>query len=419
MNGIYEIYKLDKDGLRSSLLQKYESLDAQLNRSKNSKVSISGVCSDTVPLKMSDRIALVRNNTQLFSGVVTERQINCEDCENNIKSWEVDVEGDAVVLNWRYVFATSNNTAPGNIEVGENVYDKLPNNNDENSTQSALNRMLYYIRKHAGNNAHASRRLLTVSQADDNTRGAQGRSAYHIRQLGEVIRDIGKSDELYPQVSTNTAGTRVLTVPEDRDMTSSLVISPEFGNVASWSRSQKYPKFNACWVLSGVYEESTEGETEEEKKTTETRLWVYAEDTESVETYGRIETVITKGDIRIVASDPDTPDVVPVTEAEARKLLEAEARNQLKENAATEKWTVTMLETNSCAFMDHWRLGDKVTCVIDGVKFESSIETIKIEYSNGVEIVTPTIGDAERGLYGDLYKMINGIDKRLKTEEEK
>ena len=413
MNGIYEIYKLDKDGLRESLLQKYESLDAQLNRSKNSKVSISGICGDNVPLKLSDRIALVRNNTQLFSGVVTELQIECEDCENNIKSWEAGAEGDAVVLGWRYVFATSNNTAPGNIEVGEGVYDKLPNNNDENSTQSALNRMLYYIRKHAGNNAHATRRLLTVSQADDNTRGEQGRSAYHIRRLSDVISEIGKSDELYPQVSTNTAGTRILTVPEDRDLTTTLVISPEFGNVAGWSRSQKYPKFNACWVISGVYEEEKDG------KTTETRLWVYAEDSESVEKYGRIETVITKSDIKIVAADPDTPDVVPVTEAEARKLLEAEAKNQLKENAATEKWTVTLLETNSCAFMANWRLGDKVTCVIDGVKFESAIETVEIEYSNGVETVTPTIGDSERGLYGDLYKMINGIDKRLKTEEEK
>lgn len=414
MNGIYEIYKLDADGLRESLLLQYEELSGHLNRSKNSQFSLTGTCAGTVPLELGDRIALVRSTTQLFSGVVTELDMDCEDCGSGIKSWEASVEGDAVVLGWRYAFAAPDGAAPSDIQVSEDVYDKMPNDNNENSTRSALNRMLYYIRKHAGNNAHSSRRLLTVSEPDDNTRGTQGRSAYHIKKLSDVVKEIGGQDELFPVVSTNAAGTRVLTVPESRDRTETLVISPEFGNVAKWTRSQKYPKFNACWVISGV--STTQGTGGRE---IETRVWVYAEDTESVRKYGRIETVITKGDIKIVEADPDAPEVTPVSRAEVRKLLETEAQARLKEGAATEKWTVELLETNSCAFMDDWQLGDKVRCVIDGTSFNSVIETVEIKYSAGVESVSPAIGEVENGLYGDLYKMLNGIDRRLKTEEEK
>lgn len=414
MNAVYDIYKLDENGLRGELITRYTALDAQLNRSKTSQITLTGTCLGTVPLALADRIALVRNGTQIFSGLVTSQGISCGDCANNIKDWEAVIEGDSVVLGWRYVLASASGADPSGIQVGEDVYDKRPNNNVETSTRSALDRMLYYIRKHAGPAAHTSRRLVAVSEADDDTRGTQGRSAYHIKKLTDVIKEIGEPDELFPAVATNSSGDRVLTVPETRDRTEEVVVAPEFGNVQGWEVSRDYPKFNACWVISGVCTEDNGDET-----TTETRVWVYAEDEESVEKYGRIETVITKSDIRIVLEDPDKEDVVPVTEAEVRKLLEAEASAQLKDAAATEKWTVTMMETDTCRFMDDWKLGDRVKCVIDGTEFNSVIETVEISYAAGVEKVVPTIGETENGLYGDLIRMINGIDKRLKTEEEK
>ena len=413
MNAVYDIYKLDTDGIRSDILTRYTVLDGQLNRSKNSQFTISGVCITDVPLKLGDRIAIARDCTQIFSGVVTDLTTSCDDCANNIKSWEAQVEGDAVVLTWRYAFAASAGAEPAEIEVAEDVYDKRPNNNNENSTQSALNRMLYYIRKHAGQNAHESRRLVTVAEGDDNTRGTQGRSAYHIKRLSDLVSEIGDPDELYPLVTTNSSGTRVLTVPDTRDRTGSVVVAPEFGNVEAWSVEQRYPEFNACWVISGVCEEDNGDDT------TETRVWVYAEDEASIEQYGRIETVITKGDIKIVLEDPEDPEVIPVTEKEVRKLLEAEARARLQEAAATEKWTITMIETESCKFMTDWQLGDLVKCVINGTSFNAVIETVAINYAAGVETVTPTIGEVENGLYGDLLKTIHGIDRRLKTEEEK
>lgn len=414
MNAIYEVYKLDKDGIRDSILTAYEKLDAQLNRSKTSQITLTGTCRGSAPLALADRVALVRNRPQLFSGVVTKLSVKCSDTENNIKSWEAVIQGDSVVLGWRYVFATNSGTAPASIDVSENVYDKLPDDNDEESTESALNRMLYYIRKHAGENAHSSRRLVTVSESDDADRGEQGRSAYHIKKLTNVLKEIGEPDELFPLVETNAAGTRVLTVPEVRDRTAEMVVAPEFGNVSDWEVVRKYPEFNACWVLSGVCSENNGDDT-----TTETRVWVYTEDEESIEKFGRIETVVTKNDIKIVPEDPNNEDVAPVTEAEVRVMLETEAAARLKEAAATEKWTITMMETDTCRFMDDWQLGDRVRCVIDGEAFDSVIETVQIRYENGVETVTPTIGEVETGLFGEFFKTLNGIDRRLKTEEEK
>ena len=413
MNGIYEIYKLTPAGIRSMLVDRYESLDGELNWSTNSRFTVRGTCIGSAPLALADRVAIDRNGTQLFTGIVTEFTTDCGDVENGIRTWEAVLDDDAVVLDWRQVFATGNNTTPASIEVGEDVFDKLPNDNDETSTQSAFNRMLYYIRKHAGANAHSTRQVVTVNEPDDNTRGDQGRSAYHIKRLSDVVSEIGDSSGLYCKVNTNGSGARILTVPPSRDRTGVLVVSPEFGNCANWQKAESYPDFNAVWLLSAVTETDNGDDT-----TTQTRVWVYAEDDASIDKYGRIEATITKSDIKIVATDPEKPDVVPVTEAEVRKMLDEEAGRQLQDAAASVKWTVTMIENNNCAFMDDWKVGDKVTCVIEGESFTSTIETAQITYAGGTETVIPTIGEVEKGVYGKLFKMLNGIDKRLKAEEE-
>ena len=413
MNGFYEIYKLTAEGIRDQLIGKYSVLDGELNWSKDSRFTITGTCIGTAPVMLSDRIAIVRNGAQLFSGIVTGMNTECEDTAHEISTWEAEVSGDEVVLSWRYVFATGNYTTPANIEVGEKVYDKLPNDNNEHNTQSALNRMLYYIRKHIGGNAATVRRMVTVAENDNNSRGEQGRSAYHIKGLSKVLSEIGKSSELFCKVSTDVNGARILTIPDPRDRTSAMIVSPEFGNVSGWSKEEGYPKFNAVWVLSGVHEIKNEDDT-----VTQQRVWVYAEDTESIARYGRIENVVTKSDIKIVDADPDDPEVIPVTSAEVTVMLTEEAQKQLQEADATLKWTVTMAENNACAFMDDWQLGDKVRCVIDGQSFDSIIETVQIHYENGIETVTPTVGEVETGLYGKLFETLSGIDERLKTEEE-
>ena len=413
MNGVYDIYKLDNSGNRDSLITTYTHLSGELNRAKSSQFTLTGTCIGTSPMALADRIEIVRNNTQIFSGYVSNLLTDCEDVANDIKTWEAFVSDDESVLSWRYVFATSNNTAPAGIEVSEDVYDKLPNNNDESSTQSALNRMLYYVRKHAGANAHSSRRLVTVSENDDNTRGEQGRSAYHIKRLSEVVSEIGNESELYCKVNTDSSGARVLTVPAVRDRTSAVIVSPEFGNVAAWKREEEYPIYNAVWVISGASEED-----DGNGNITQIRVWVYAEDATSIAKYGRIESVVTKSDVKIVPADPDNEDVVPITRNEVVVMLEEEASKRLKSGAATVKWTVTMAEYDGCAFMTDWKVGDKVTCVIEGQSFESIIETAQINYENGIETVTPVIGEVEEGVYSKLFKQINGIDTRLKAEEE-
>lgn len=413
MNGIYEIYKLSSTGAIASLIDRYTSLEGELNWSKPGSFVISGTCIGSNPLALTDRIVINRNGTRLFTGIVTELTTDCTDVENNIKSWQAVISGDDIVLDWRCVFATGNNTAPASIEIAEDVYDKIPNDEDETSTRSALDRMLYYIRKHIGPNAAEDRRMVTVSATEDDTRGEQGRSAYHIKQLSDVLEEIGADSGLYCKVNTNSAGTRVLTIPDPRDRTADLVISPEFGNVAGWHREELYPEFNAVWMLSGITNKKNEDDT-----TTQTRVWVYSEDADSIAKYGRIEKVVTKSDIKVVYEDPEKEEVVPVTEEEVRKLLEDEAARQLKDNAAALKWTVTMMETNACAFMDNWILGDRVHCVIDGEAFDSQIETVAISYAAGLETVTPTIGEVETGIYGKLFKTLNGIDTRLKAKEE-
>ena len=49
-------------------------------------------------------------------------------------------------------------------------------------------------------------------------------------------------------------------------------------------------------------------EGQEDEQTYSTRVWVYAEDTESIRAYGRIETTVSKSDIKITVDNEETEE---------------------------------------------------------------------------------------------------------------
>ena len=175
------------------------------------------------------------------------------------------------------------------------------------------------------------------------------------------------------------------------------------------------------------------------------RIWVYAEDADSIAKYGLKEEVIIKNDIKVTdmdkRHDSDTTRIVDgkdgkkyvveidkngnevsrdpiLNDDDVIKLLKEEAEKALKENAAQDKYTITLAQTDEFVFMENWRCGDKVKVVIDGKEFASTIETVSVSYNNNSETVTPTVGATEEGVFGEVFAMINGMEKRLKAEEE-
>lgn len=395
MNGTYTIYKREKDGSRGSVIAEFTSLEITLSWSELSKWTIEGVTTDTVPLAAGDSVIIYRNGVFFLGGIVQQVHCDCTDPAAGVKYWTANGSDDTLMLSWRQVLAD-----PIDLTFDKDTYDQIED--------CAYNRLIHYIDDCIGSGTVPSRRIshkLVLPGRD--SRGGEGVSAFRMKALDKVLKEIGTEDELYPYlIRSDSNGEYRIRIRASRDKTADLIISPDFGNVTAWSRKELMPEFNAVWVVSGDYSEG--------------RLYVYTEDSESVKKYGRIEQVVTRSDVKPfdetepIPEDEETP---MLTEEDVLSILEQEAETQLKEHGRKRTWTVEAAETREMAFLDDWQIGDRVTCVIDGEKFESRITEAKITYAEGIETVIPTVGDVERGLFGKIFDLIDGLDDRITNKE--
>ena len=432
----YDVYKRRKsDGKKNILVQDYESLSITLNWKKLSKFSCEGKSLTACPFELGDMVLIFRTSSDvdikahpeeeatklLFAGIVNDVRIECKDVVSETLEWSVSGVEDSVIFDWR-VILTDNGTSKqyANLTFENNVYDKIE--------AYAYNRMIHYLKNcFSEEKTMSSRAIKDVEFPDTHNIGTRNLSAYRLKKLSEALKEIGEEvdentgeqNNLYAKYEWNpSTRAKVISIPQQKDKTRSIIISPQYGNCAGWSVTRTYPKFNAVWVCSGDYEEPKENEEDEETYTT--RVWVYAEDNDSIKKYGRIESVVTRSDIKITDDDEETEDEdETLTEEEVAALLVEEAQKQLRENAAKEKYKVEIAETPNMHFVTDWNIGDLVRCVIDGKVFDAPIETIEVTFSHLEEKVKPTIGEVEEGLFGDVFEMIAGLDTRLKSEEGK
>lgn len=403
MNGQYMIYRRNRTtGIRESLLERYTEFSLILNWGEVSKFSISGSTVGDVELQPGDGLVWYRNGVLFFSGIVDQVEVSCENVADGLKSWTADGYEDSVIFSRWLAFAD-----PTDITFAEGVVDKCGD--------YAWNRMLHYIRRNMGADALSGRQIDGLTLPAAGNVGQNTESAYRYEALDKVLQEIGSEvdadgteNALWAAfVRDPDTGALSVEITAQRDLTASVIIAPEFGNIINWTKTETLPKCNAVWVCSGTYQENDRDK----------RLWIYREDADSIGKYGRFESVITKSDIKVMEDDPETEEDETVTEAEAYVLLENEARAALDEGAYHVKFSGTMVETPELQFMVHWGCGDKVSCVIDGEKFETTIKTVEIEYADRFEQVTPTLGETEHGIYADIFKQLRGLDTRMKQEE--
>lgn len=431
-------------GKRYEIIENYNYLSITLNFKKENKFTIKGKETGNCPFEIGDTVLIYRNAELLLTGLVKNTKVSCNDVTANTFEWQVDGVDESVIFDWR-VILTDFDESKGfqDLTFDDKTYDKC---GKEGAEVYAYDRMIHYMRNCFDKNLTQKGREISGmyfpnSSAADNIpvadRGEKGISAYRLKKLSTVLEEIGAEYNLFPQYVWNPiTGRKQITIPIQRDLSGMdntktyvnnqlVVISPQFGNVAKWTLTNTFPRFNAVWVHSGDYTESVERPVEEwenpdipESDIYEKRVWVYASDETSIKKYGRIEQIVSKSEIKIVDDDEKTEEDETLTEQEVIKLLEDEARKQLQDNAAKQRYTITLAQTDDLVFMKDWRCGDKVKVVIDGKEFASTIETVSINFANQKETVTPTIGAIEEGIFSEVFEMMSGIDKRLKVQEE-
>ena len=390
MNGQYIIYRRDRaTGIRDTIVERFTSFSITLHWGELSKFSMKGKTIGEVEVQPGDGIVFYRNREYFFSGIVSTVTIKCSDVASGLKEWSAEGYEDSVIFSNWLAFAD-----PESITFNDGIVDKCED--------YAWNRLLYYIRRNMGADALTDREISGLTLPDAANKGQNTESAYRYQELDKVLEEIGKEvdgddvpNELFPRfVWDPDTGAKSVIIPEQRDMTESIVVAPEFGNIINWTKKETLPSCNAVWVCSGTADD--------------TRLYVYQKDDDSIDKYGRIEKVVTKSDIQV------TDDV---TQSEVYTLLNAEAKKTLTEGAYKEKFSGTMVETPELQFMSHWRCGDLVSCMIDGHKFQTTIKTVEIAFADGFEQVKPTLGETEHGIFADVFRTLKGLDDRMNKEE--
>ena len=392
MNGTYEIYRRNRTtGIREELIQRFTSFSLTLNWGELSKFSISGATVDEVELQPQDGLCFYRNGVLIFSGIVEEIEISCTDTAANLKKWTASGSEDSVIFSHWLAFAD-----PSAVTFADGVTDKQKG--------YAYNRLRYYVLYNMGDRALASRQLEGLTVTGNQMKGADTYSAPRFQNLDQVLQEIGdESGQMYARfVWDPDTGAKSVVIDEQRDMTASITVAPEFGNILDWKKVQSVPTCNAVWVVSADYESGGQ----------DVRLYIFKKDEDSIAKYGRMEKVVTASEIKVGTYDGKT-----TTQSEAEQLLTNRAYEELEAGAYKQKFSGTMVETPQLRFMDDWRCGDLVTCVIDGESFSTTIKTVEVEFSDNFERVKPTLGEHEKGIFAEVFKGLTGLDTRMKQEE--
>ena len=393
MNGYYTIHKRKEDGTRGEMVMGVSKITMTLYWGKLSKFQLDGVSVGTVPVTDGDSLIIYRNGKMFFEGLINDVTTNCQNPLTDVRKWKAQGVHINALFGYRYVVGE-----PLTLDFDSKEVDKIED--------TSWNRLVHYIENAFGTGTVYERQLAPLTLPKKQAIGTVALSSYRKQMLDQVLSDISKEDDLYPQLhQDDKTGWWSVTIPEARNMTQEIYISPAFGNVTKWQREEKKPDFTVVWVLSGEYEAG--------------QLYAYAEDKETTAIYGRIEKIVNRTDLTPSEEEELTTEAVEdkdkshLTEEDVLLLLEQEAKVQLRDHGQKVTWSVEAAETRQMAFMDNWKLGDKVTCILDGERFEASISQVKITYEKGFEKVVPTIGNVTSEVFGQIFDLIKGLDKKV------
>ena len=398
MNGYYQIYRRNRTtGIRDTLIQRYTEFTLHLNWGEVSKFTISGKTVGEIELQAGDGVCFYRNNELILSGIVEEIRIKCEDVGSGLKEWTADGNEDSIIFSHFLTWAD-----PATPTFADGVVDKV--------SDYAYNRQLHYIRYNMGADAYWGRPIEGLTLPESANLGQNTDSVARYEMLDKILQDIGaevvdgRENGLYPRFVWNPdTGAKSIIIPQQRDMTASVIVAPEYGNIIDWEKRYTVPTCNAVVVVSSDFKDEDDNDR---------RIFVYQNDADSEAKFGHIEKLVTASDVKVGTYEGKT-----VTEEEAYDLLNNRAKAELEAGAYKLWFSGTMVETPELQFMTHWRCGDLVTCIIDGESFETTIKTVEINFSDNFEAVKPTLGECEKGVFARVFQNIKGLDTRMKQKE--
>lgn len=404
----YEIYTKGTDGKRAGLVRDWTAVSLDFRWNDESKFTLSGSGRSACPFKRGTGIVVFRDGEAILSGLASSIESQYE-ADTEVWSWSVTGIDDIGLLARRVIYPDPTAADPSTATAtAYTVTGKL---------ETAV---LGIIGMNAEEGkALADRRIPNLTTAVSQGAGDEVTLTSTFDEVLDFIltalsdSSLGIRETWKPKTGAFEIG---IVTAEDRSR--NVVFSVENGTLAGWKHVQEAPEANVI-IARGMEIASTAEATASDDTTAETPKvyqWAVASDAESVERWGRIEKYVERSDISTIkdeeAGTEETPEetLVRLQKAAAEELLEAEGK---------ESWSLTVTPTDMTAWRSAWNLGDTVAFVADGEKLTAQIAEVKVDFSDAVETVTPTIGTIERGELSEIFDALGNLKRRIRVQENK
>lgn len=246
-----------------------------------------------------------------------------------------------------------------------------------------------YVDVNAGPSALSSRRVPGLTLAVDAALGSAVTGRARLQQLGDLLTDLALSGgDLGFSVAQSGAGI-VFDVYQPRDLTSSVIFSADLENLGELLYDQRAPTVNHVYVGGGG-----EGTA---------RTFVEGSDSASISSWNRR--------IEQFVDQRQTSDAAELAQKRDEELAAGAERTTL---------AIGPVDTDAFSFGSDYRLGDQVTCVVDGVAIRQVIREVRVELTPAGEKVTPVLGspravDPSRSLFEQVRQLavrVNNQERR-------
>lgn len=243
-----------------------------------------------------------------------------------------------------------------------------------------------------GPNAAARRQIANLTIVGSQSRGynptsTNGRFQNVLRELQRIAYlSENKGVPIGFNLIQTTSGTPVLQfdcyLPQDKS--TSVIFSPDLGNVAEYEYTQEAPTGN--FIIAGDANKGT------------TRGFAYAGDEPSRGLYGDIELFVNGAN------------------AATNELVD-EVYKALEDNAEKTGFTFTPIEVPGVMFQTDWDLGTKVSFRKGTEELKDLIREVRIKLSPQGEEITPVMGTAGVGKTFRLFDKTRNLEYRTNDQE--
>jgi hypothetical protein len=254
-----------------------------------------------------------------------------------------------------------------------------------------------YVDANAGPGARPDRRVPGLTLASDQGRGATVTGSARFDNLLELCAKLALAGgELGLRVVQQGVGLQ-FQVYDPADRSASVILGREAGSLLGYTYGAERPEANA--VIGGSGDEGAE------------RTFVERADTDAIALYGtRVESFLHAPAATATLEDSVVDPVAELTQAVATELAGKVAKTTLN---------ATPFDGGPLRYGRDYSLGDKVTCVIDGVPIADLVREVQVTLGASGEQVAPVIGTPNASTAPNLFVLIRRLLTRVEVLERR